>query len=109
MPHGAARGASGLREARWGGTNRGSRKRRSKRRNHKVSLEEGVLLRGGGSGRGGGDGEVGLVEDDVMGDDDSVGGLWRVKAHVPFVIRRVSKKENEWSEAQACGWKWQRD
>lgn len=69
--------------ARWRGrTNSGCRKRGSKTGNHRVSLKDGVILKGGGNGRGRVEGEVGLVEDDVMGDNDSVGG--KVEAPYPL-------------------------
>jgi hypothetical protein len=59
-------------------------------RNHRVSLKDGVILRGGGNGRGSVEGEVGLVEDDVMGDNDCG---WRGRGTIPLVIRRVPKED----------------
>lgn len=50
--------------------------------NHRVSLKDGVILKGGGSGRGSVEGEVKLVEGDVAGDNDSMGG--DVEAPYPF-------------------------
>lgn len=62
----------------------------SKGRNHRGRLMEGVVLRGGGSGRRDREEKVILVEDDVTGDENSVGG--EVQTPVPLVIREYPRK-----------------
>jgi hypothetical protein len=63
----------------------------SKGRNHRGRLVEGVILRGGGSERRDREEKVILVEDDVTGDENSVGG--EVQTLIPLVIRGVPKED----------------
>jgi hypothetical protein len=57
---------------------------------HRVGVEEHVELGDRGSGRGG-KGEIRLVENDVMRDEDSLGG--EVETSIPLMVRGVSEED----------------
>jgi hypothetical protein len=60
-------------------------------RGHRDKIERHVELGERGSGRRGGKGEIRLVEDDVMGDEDSVGG--EIKTPVPLMVGGVAEED----------------